>query len=244
MPLHVSHKNVVIALEVLHKAVPTIPAYSHESPVTFLCDKVQQECWLNKCASRSDGRGFQRRYTLGEDDNKPVTWYVWKQTESKQLTKVVEDGTTADLLEHVKILLAQFLEHCFVKRAQSEQYQIERNPIAKPLNKVEALIQVDFSENYTCMFQDEVKSMHWSRKEVSILTAAFWFPAKIHSTVLVSDNLDHSKETIIPYIDKYLRCCLIRFKRFLSGAMALHHSLKIDLWWQLFHCWKENSRNV
>ena len=85
--------------------------------------------------------------------------------ESKQLTKVVEDGPTADLLEHVKTLLAQFLEHCFVKRAQSEQYQIERNP------------------------------------KVSILTAAFWFPAKIHPTVLVSDNLDHSKESIIPYMD-------------------------------------------
>ena len=26
--------------------------------------------------------------------------------------------------------------------------------------------------------------------------------------------------------------------------MALHHSLKIDLWWQLFHYWKENSRKA
>ena len=86
----------------LHKAVPTIIAYSHEIPVTFLCDKVQQECWLNKCASCLDGRGFQRRYKLGEDDNKPVTWYVWKQTESEQLTKVVEDGTTADLLNMLR----------------------------------------------------------------------------------------------------------------------------------------------
>ena len=109
-------KNVIIALEVLHKAVPTISAYSHEVPVTFLCDKVQQECWLNKCASCWDGRGFQTRYKLGEHDNKPVTWFVWKQTESEQLTKVVEDGATVDLFEHVKTLLPQFLEHCFVKR--------------------------------------------------------------------------------------------------------------------------------
>ena len=67
------HEHITIALEVLHKAVPTIPAYSHEVPVTFLCDKVQQECWLNKCASCSDGGGFQRRYKLGEDDSKPGT---------------------------------------------------------------------------------------------------------------------------------------------------------------------------
>ena len=195
------HENVIIALEVLHKAVPTLAAYSHEVPVTFLCDKVQQEYWLNKCASCSDGRGLQRKYKLGEDDNNPVTWYVWKQTEREWLIKVVEDGTTADLFEHVKTLLPQFLEHCFVKRTQSEQYQIERNHIAKPLNKAEALMQVDFSKNYTCMLQDEVQGAHWSKKEVSLLTAAIWFHAKLHPTALVSDNLDHSKETIIPYMN-------------------------------------------
>ena len=116
------------------------------------------------------------------------------------MTKVVEDGTTADLFEHVKTLVPQFLEHCFVKRAQSEQYQIEKNHIAKPLNKAEALIQVDFSENCTCMFQDEVQSAHWSKK-VSLLTAAIWFHVKLHPTLLVSDNLDHSKEIIIPYME-------------------------------------------
>ena len=179
------HEIVIIALEKLRKAVPTIPAYSHEVPVIILCDKAQQECWLNKCASCSDVRGFQRRYKPGEDDNKPVTWYVWKQTESEQLPKVVEDGTTADIFEHVKTLLPQFLEHCFVKRAQSEQYQIERNCIAEPSNKAEALIQLNFSKNYTWMFQDEVQSVHWSKKEVSLLTAAIWFHAKLHSTVLV-----------------------------------------------------------
>ena len=121
------------------------------------------------------------------------------ETESKWLTKVIEDGTTAYLFEHVKTLLPQFLEHCFVKRAQSGQYQIE-NHIAKPLNKAEALIQVDFSENCTCMFQDEVQSAHWSKK-VSLLTAAIWFHDNLHLTVLVSDNLDYSKETITLYMD-------------------------------------------
>ena len=154
------HKKVAIALEVLDKifAVPTISAYSHKVPVTFLCDKVQQECWSNKCASCSDGRGFQRRYKPGEYDNKPVTWCVWKQTESERLTKVVEDGTIADLFEHVKTLLPQFFEHSFVKRKQSEQYQIERNHIAEPLNTAKALIQVNFSKNYICKFQNEVQS--------------------------------------------------------------------------------------
>ena len=84
----------------------------------------------------------------------------------------MEDGTTANLFEHVKTLLPQFLEHCFVKRAQFEQYQIERNCIAELLNKAEALIQVNFSKNYTCMFRDEVQSAHWSKKDIGLLTSA------------------------------------------------------------------------
>ena len=51
------------------------------------------------------------------------------------------------------------------------------------------------------MFQNEVQSVQWSKKEVSLLTAAIWSYAKLHPTVLLSDNLDHSKETIIPYMD-------------------------------------------
>ena len=66
---------------------------------------------------------------MAEDFIEDTNWNVWKLTESERLTKVV-DGTNADLFEHVKTLLPQFFEHCFVKRAQSEQYQIERNRIA------------------------------------------------------------------------------------------------------------------
>ena len=51
------------------------------------------------------------------------------------------------------------------------------------------------------MFQDEVQSGHCSKKGASLFTDAIWFHAKLHPTVLVSDNLDHSKETIIHYMD-------------------------------------------
>ena len=39
------------------------------------------------------------------------------------------------------------------------------------------------------------------KEEVSILTVAIWFHAKVHPTVLMADILYHSKETIIPYMD-------------------------------------------
>ena len=38
------------------------------------------------------------------------------------------------------------------------------------------------------------------KEEVSVLTVAIWFHAKVHRTVLVAHILYHSKETIIPYM--------------------------------------------
>jgi hypothetical protein len=66
------------------------------------------------------------------------------------------------------------------------------------------MFQVDFSENYTCMFQDEIQSAHWKQDQVSLLTAAIWFDGKLHSKVLASDNLDHGKDTVVAYIDYLL----------------------------------------
>ena len=127
---------------------------------------------------------------------------------------------------------------------QTEQYQIERNHIAKPLNKAEVLIQVDFSENCTCMFQDEVQSVHWSKKDVSLPAAAIWFHAKLHLTVLVSENLDHSKETMIPYMDIIFEMLPDLIQTVTIWSDNPSSQFKNRLWWQLFDCWKENSRKV
>lgn len=45
--------------------------------------------------------------------------------------------------------------------------------ISKEFDVTEVLIQVDVSENYKCMYQDEIQSAHWDQSQVSIVTAAY-----------------------------------------------------------------------
>ena len=54
------------------------------------------------------------------------------------------------------------------------------------------------------MFQDEIQSAHRKQDQVSLLTAAIWFDGKLHPKVIVSDNLDHGKGTVVAYIDYLL----------------------------------------
>jgi len=113
-----------------------------------------------------------------------------------------------------------------------------------------ALLQVDFSENYSCMSQDEVQSAHWNQRQVSLFTAALWHSGFLHSRVIASDNLVHSKDTILAYLDMLLdelpdsvRSLFIWFdgpasqfkNRYIaSGIAALQEKHKVDVHWNFF----------
>ena len=154
------HENVINAINALHKANPDIPAYSQTFPESLICDPPTEECWLNKCDKCKNGTGFSAKYTEELQSNTSAQWAIWKNDKDK-LIKVVEDGTVKELTDHIISLIPQFLEHCYIKRKQSATYQKERlnaEPKSENYNPSHALIQVDFSENYTCVSQDEIQS--------------------------------------------------------------------------------------
>ena len=110
----------------------------------------------------------------------------------------MEEGTTADLRNYICSILPQFMEDC----EQATAYKLERKAIKGSENK--ALLPVDFSENYTCQYQDEIQSTHWNQHQVSLFTAALWHTGMLHSIVIGSDNLVHSEDSVVAYIDMLL----------------------------------------
>lgn len=88
---------------------------------------------------------------------------------------------------------------------QAEYYQKQREAItSEQSDSSVALLQVDFSENYTCIYQDEVQSAHWQQHQVSLFTAALYYNGILHPKVIASDNLTHAKETLLAYVDYLL----------------------------------------
>ena len=50
---------------------------------------------------------------------------------------------------------------------------------------------MDFSENYTCVEQDEIQSAHW--KKISVFIAVCWVSGQTESYALISDYREHDK---------------------------------------------------
>ena len=88
-----------------------------------------------------------------------------------------EERTLEELISHVCKFAATFLEHRYVKRHHAKEYKKYHDFIRYKLENSDdhkkALIQVDFAENYVCKYQDEIHSVHWKQKQVSIFTVAY-----------------------------------------------------------------------
>ena len=65
-------------------------------------------------------------------------------------------------------------------------------PFATEENSNTAMIQMDFSENFTCLYQDEVASAHTKTNSVTLFTVS-----ERISMVIVSDNKHRDKKTVV-----------------------------------------------
>lgn len=98
-------------------------------------------------------------------------------------------------------------EHVYIKREQSKSYQSDRSTTLEcktEADKEMALLQVDFSENYTCISQDEIQSYHWQQSQVSLFTCSLTYNCKHYPIVIISDDTDHTKDTVVAYMSRVL----------------------------------------
>lgn len=121
----------------------------------------------------------------------------------KKIQKVLKEGTVDDLLEDLEVQLPSFLEHVFVKRQQARIFKEKM----EHLTEEEAVVQVDFAENFSCKYQGEVQSAHWSQDQVTLFTVAIWTKSGdknscCESHVIVSDDLKHDKTSVAVFMCK------------------------------------------
>ena len=110
------------------------------------------------------------------DEDKEVLWCEWvreeenemahprrnsskkadktKSSSTKQTKKVCRAGTVSEAVDSLMEKIPTFLTHVFVKREQSSCFQEKLSNIPDG----NAVIQVDFSENYSFQQQGEIQS--------------------------------------------------------------------------------------
>lgn len=207
MCMCIYHANFIDAATALRKIVPSLPEYKNGFVQHFLCESPAKDCWFGRC-TKCPGISIKKlkESFSGIPLNSPANWTEWKKNEAnKRIERSEKSGTLAQLASHIAALSPQFLRHSFIKCEQSEAFnKIDRSRAIGEKFPDEGSLQIDFAENFVCVSQDEVQSAHWNQRQITLFTSALHHNQIIQSKVYVSDVLDHTKNSIVPYLYKLL----------------------------------------
>jgi len=192
------HSNMLLMIECLHRNID-MPQHLDEFIDLCVCNKLSESCALNECRACKDGRLFDKN-VMQKISNKgiEVQWYAWRNDEGGYLSKCLQKGTLESALASARDQLPQFIWHQFIKRRQASAYESQKQS-AQTLDSSTCLLQMDFAENYTVSFQDEIQSAHWQQRQVSLYTVMVWHRETVISKVIVSDCRDHDKKAVAAF---------------------------------------------
>ena len=120
---------------------------------------------------------FSKNYPLQNDATlQEIRWYQWENVVNsagkKRLEKALKETLIDYLYDSLCTQLPASITHHYIKQKQSEAYQ-QNLKEAKETDSL-GVLQVDFSENFSTFWQDEVQSAHWNKKQITIFSSYFW----------------------------------------------------------------------
>ncbi|KAJ4430728.1 hypothetical protein ANN_19319 [Periplaneta americana] len=125
---------------------------------------------------------------------------------AKHLKQVVCSGPVSEVITEIKKQLPKFMFHCYVKNTQSEEFELQKERTPES-----GVLQIDFAENYSIVYQDEIQSAHWSHAQVTLFTACAWIGGNKISYTIVSDDLLHGKLSVRVFLYRPITDLLKKF---------------------------------
>ncbi len=114
--------------------------------------------------------------------------------------KVDYEGSVQNCVQTLGTKIKQFLFHIFVKQQQSNVFEMLKDNSTNE----RCLLQVDYSENFFLVEQNEIQSAHWGRTQLSIFTAHVWAGTSTYPMIIVSDDSAHNKYTVAKCLEHVL----------------------------------------
>ncbi|XP_045775471.1 uncharacterized protein LOC123874272 [Maniola jurtina] len=195
---------------------------------SLCCDIHQENCLNRTCKTCS-----QRVIQYGEFSNdKCMNYYQWvtnkvkyelngSEKYSKKTTKMKFEDTPHNLIEKLENSLTPYLKHCL---NINQQYK-NINDLKMSLAPKEVLVHMDFSENYTTKFHEEVQSRHFgsSPEQITLHTSVVYLLdpetglSKSYSMCTVSECTRHDAEAIWAHV-----IAILEYVKEITGFDTIH----------------------
>lgn len=210
------HANVTFLLECIAKEIKEFPKTHRLFLEKVACDITSETCMTGVC-EKCAVDDFDELIPAGTDIEKCITWNQWQNVEvdiapkkpkgktqeeqkantekrkKKEIMKIVSfKGTINEVLQQLLSQTLKFKTHSFVKNVQSKYFEEKK----KNVGPNEAVVQEDFAENASTVYQDEAQSAYYSHGQVTVFTCCVWLKNDTISIVVISDDLTHDKYSV------------------------------------------------
>ena len=191
------HENFELLVNGIRKQKPNIPT-SEALILQSVCG-WNMECHLGNCDDCKDFDSLIRElFGTNDDAGIKVNYYQWNNQYHKEIVSSSVPEAEAALVEQLGIMR----RHVFIAKTQLRAIKSLKGQLAED----EAVLQEDFSENYSIKQQNEVMSAHWVSMGVTLFTAVLNTSDGSSSFVIVSDELRHDKYAVTTFNRKILEC--------------------------------------
>lgn len=186
------HANYINLFKSLKKFLP-LPENHKKLMEMISCDITNEACMSGSCDKCP--KNFWNSFDTTNLVAKQISWNQWSYINNRP--EIITKTTTCEeALNELKNMTDKFRLHCYIKQVQSNHFETTR----KNLQKNEAVIQIDFAENYALIHQDEIQSAHWSHKQVTIFTCCIWFDDETKSVAIISNDTSHTKQAVWTFL--------------------------------------------
>ncbi|XP_037049030.1 uncharacterized protein LOC119083416 [Bradysia coprophila] len=204
--LCIYHANFSQCCTALNKYIPELPKNYTEMIKLLVCENDTKDCHFKKCKKCSHNvieRKLKHISNYSTNKTMPVKYMQWlKDKTANRFENQEQTGTIQQLVNHLLDIYVQFLKHAFIMHEQAENFNSDTKLVDSSDHFDEALLQIDFAENHKCESQDEIQQANYNQKQVSLFTSALRHRKITVPKVIASDNLHHTKETIVAYLYK------------------------------------------
>lgn len=193
-----AHQNIKLMLTALPSAQHTITY--HDLMSKIVCSVTSKLCMVHRCPS-CPGVDVLRSYLediSGLDDTTEDSEVSFKQWMSTDRTTIQTcSSTLADFVETIVKKTDELTSHHFIWKHQGAFL----STLKEQLKQNEAIIILDFAENYSFVVQDAVQGYHWENSQATIHPFVAYFrdeTDELHHECMcvISDCLQHDTVTV------------------------------------------------
>lgn len=195
------HENIALLLKSLSKHIHGFERIDLHSFINLIvCDPANSLCMFSNCIHCTDKFKTKIKDKM-IDSTFQIKWTLWSTSAQGRAEKIDYEGSVLECVNILQDKIEHFLFHVFVKRQQSSYFEM----IKANVTDKKCLIQVDYSENFAIIDQNEIQNAHWSRRQLSLFTAYLWSNSITQPMVIVSNDISHNKFTVSQCLEHVLK---------------------------------------